>query len=63
MLSKNLANWFGLAGAKATVNSITNYLSEMQLFVGIITTLNFGLNWQFLEKQVAEEVKTWGWVT
>lgn len=54
MLSKNLVNWLGLAGAKVTVNLTTNYLSEMQLLVGIITRLNFGLTWQFLEKQVAE---------
>ena len=41
------------AGAKVTVNLITNYLPEMQLVVGIITGLNFGLSWQLLEKQVA----------
>lgn len=50
-------NWFGLAGAKVIVNLITNYLSEMQLLVGIITGSNFSLSWQCLEKQVAK-VKT-----
>lgn len=59
---KKLVNWFGPADAKVTVNLITNYLSEMQLLVRIITRLNFGLSWQFLEKQVAE-VLILGWVT
>ena len=44
VLSKILVNWLHLAGVRVTVNLITNYLLEMQLLLGIINCLNFGLS-------------------